>query len=80
MNDSFWKIPEQEITDVPMRILKEQAEKLTEETGGLLRGHVEASSFEGDIIIFMSIHVPTLNNYGSSGKRVGDFGPFLNQF
>lgn len=63
MAESFWKIPEVKALGVPLQVLKEQAEKLTEQSDGLLRGEVLTFDHGEEIYTVLSIRVPNLNNY-----------------
>jgi hypothetical protein len=63
MTDSFWRIPTERPTGVPLQLLREQSEKLTEETNGNLRGEIETAAFGSELRITMSIRVIYLNNY-----------------
>jgi hypothetical protein len=65
MAESYWRIPQDEGAKLesPLRAFKEQAELLTEQTDALLRGKVRNWTEGGNMLISMSILVPTLNGY-----------------
>lgn len=53
-----------EIVRTPKTILKEQAQILSEETQGILVGHVSESEYGGgNFSVTLEIQVPAINNY-----------------
>jgi hypothetical protein len=64
MVESLWSIPAANNIRAPLIIMKEQATALTEQTKGSLVGLVETGTYgAGDLVINLSIQVPSLNNY-----------------
>jgi hypothetical protein len=75
MIESFWSIPAVDEFRTPLAILREQANALTEQTGGLLVGSVasrpvawtgivpQLGTKKADLAIRLDIQVPALNNY-----------------
>ncbi len=63
MVESLWSIPPADNVRAPLTIMKEQATVLTEQTRGSLVGSVETDAYgAGDLVINLSIQVPSLNN------------------
>jgi hypothetical protein len=63
MTESFWSIPDNVDIRTPLAILREQANALTQQTGGALQGQVSTLALDADIYISMQIYVPALNGY-----------------
>lgn len=63
MSTSMWKIDEAVGGKTPALIMGEQAQALTQETSGRLRGHVSVVGSPGQIITEFRVTAPTLNNY-----------------
>lgn len=63
MSESLWVIPEISAVPTPLSILREQANLLTKQTRGLLRGEVVTRVIERFIYISLRISVPALEDY-----------------
>jgi hypothetical protein len=65
MVESFWTIPDVISARTPVRILREQAAALTEQTKGALVGVVETDrgQFSVNLEVKLEISVPALNDY-----------------
>lgn len=65
MTESYWKIPQSDEAriNVPLQVMKEQADLLTEQTSGLLQGLVSHTALGDTLRMTLSIRVPTLNRY-----------------
>ena len=63
MSESLWVIPDVSTVKTPLSILREQANQLTQQTGGLLRGDVAARPWNGSFSLSLRIIVPALENY-----------------
>lgn len=63
MTESFWAIPDDSNLQTPLSILREQANALSEQTGGSLVGYVDTLTVDTDIEISLQIRVPALHGY-----------------
>lgn len=63
MSESFWVIPAEAKEKSPLTMLREQANALTEATGGLLHGEVSTRKWLNGLAISLSVVVPALDGY-----------------
>ncbi len=70
MTESFWIIPDTAHLRTPITILKEQAEALTQQTAGLLKGEISLRPAKGGggqglagTIATLTIAVPVIDSY-----------------
>jgi hypothetical protein len=61
-DESFWNIPQVQMR-TPLSILREQAELLTKQTDGLMKGEVLMAGDNNQLRIQLAIVVPALRNY-----------------
>jgi hypothetical protein len=61
--DSFWVIPDAALIRTPLSILREQASALTEQTRGVLVGEAVAKQDGDDLVVWLDVVVPGLNEY-----------------
>lgn len=69
MTESFWILPDTANLRTPTTMLKEQAEALTQQTGGLLKGEVSLRPAKSGghgltgTIVTLTIAVPAIDSY-----------------
>lgn len=69
--ENLWgDLTDLEAFKTPKSILNEQAEILTEETSGLLQGHIESTTAKDQFLHDFDVIVPSLNHYVHTILRV----------
>lgn len=70
MSDLWGDLPNTDDAKNPKQLLQEQAEKLAEKTGGVLRGSVGTSVEGNTIAMELDVVAPYINNYSVTVVRV----------
>lgn len=70
MSDLWGDLPNVQDAKSPRHLLQEQAEKLEEKTGGVLRGAVRTFAEGSAIVMELDIVAPYINNYSVTVVRL----------